>query len=384
MARGSITGLGAASLVQLTSDPGYEGEPTFSPDGETIAYASDRSGDLEIYLQQVAGGEAINLTRHPGDDAQPAFSPDGRQIAFVSTRSSATGPHLSHSTASADGRRHLGDAGARRRAAADRRERQLSELVAGRVGDPVPDRRLVRQPHRRRPGDRRRAARDRLRAAGRGTSSVPYLPALFERRPLDRLPDCQTRPTWSPPAADRRVVWCRGSGRPGTTIRAPSCSPTPSRARTRACGEFPSRSPQGQATGPARAPNLRARRRHPCRGGAGRWADRLHRPRRVVQPGSAAFRRRGGPRARATAPAHPGAEHRELLPQLAGREGAGLCREARRRHAPLADRPAGRPGAAHCRPRIRRVPAAMVPRWPVDRSSRARRRRSGRRRPACG
>ncbi len=88
-----------ASLTQLTTDPGYEGEPTFSPDGRTIAYVADRDGNFEIYLQQISGGPSLNLTRNPAADIQPAFSPDGRDIAFVSSRSSKldifhAGPNL--------------------------------------------------------------------------------------------------------------------------------------------------------------------------------------------------------------------------------------------------------------------------------------------------
>ena len=80
--------LAQATLTPLTVDPGDEIDPTFAPDNDTIAYASDRSGDYEIYLQKTSGGPAINLTRDPGDDVQPAFSPDGQWIAFVSTRQS--------------------------------------------------------------------------------------------------------------------------------------------------------------------------------------------------------------------------------------------------------------------------------------------------------
>ena len=79
-----------ATLTPLTTDPGYEGEPTFSPDGQTIAYVADRDGNFEIYLQQISGGPALNLTRDPAADIQPAFSPDGREIAFVSNRSSSS------------------------------------------------------------------------------------------------------------------------------------------------------------------------------------------------------------------------------------------------------------------------------------------------------
>jgi serine/threonine protein kinase/Tol biopolymer transport system component len=78
------------TVTLLTTDPGYEAEPTFSPDGRTIAYVSDRDGNFEIYLQQISGGPAINLTKNAAADIQPAFSPDGREIAFVSNRAGAT------------------------------------------------------------------------------------------------------------------------------------------------------------------------------------------------------------------------------------------------------------------------------------------------------
>jgi len=81
---------GEGSVTPLTTDPGYEGEPTFSPDGQTVAYVADREGNFEIYLQQISGGPALNLTRNPAADIQPAFSPDGHEIAFVSGRASAT------------------------------------------------------------------------------------------------------------------------------------------------------------------------------------------------------------------------------------------------------------------------------------------------------
>ena len=80
--------LADVTITPLTNDPGYEGEPTFSPDGETIAYVSDRTGNFDIFLKQVSGGPDVNITNKPADDVQPAFSPDGKQIAFVSTRQS--------------------------------------------------------------------------------------------------------------------------------------------------------------------------------------------------------------------------------------------------------------------------------------------------------
>jgi Tol biopolymer transport system component/predicted Ser/Thr protein kinase len=82
--------LADVTITPLTSEPGYEGEPTFSPDGETIAYVSNRMGNFDIYLKQVSGGPDVNVTNSPADDVQPAFSPDGKRIAFVSTRESET------------------------------------------------------------------------------------------------------------------------------------------------------------------------------------------------------------------------------------------------------------------------------------------------------
>jgi serine/threonine protein kinase len=82
--------LASIALTPLTTDPGYEGEPTFSADGQRLAYVSDRTGNFEIFLKQISGGPDINLTNNLADDVQPAFSPDGKQIAFVSTRASSS------------------------------------------------------------------------------------------------------------------------------------------------------------------------------------------------------------------------------------------------------------------------------------------------------
>src|SRR5262245_57550310 len=51
-----------------------------------IAFASDRDGNLEIYLMDTDGGVQTRLTENPGEDYSPAWSPDGKRLAFVSTR----------------------------------------------------------------------------------------------------------------------------------------------------------------------------------------------------------------------------------------------------------------------------------------------------------
>ncbi|MEE8183870.1 MAG: protein kinase, partial [Acidobacteriota bacterium] len=75
-------------LARLTHDTGLSEGPTWSPDGRLLAFASNRSGNFEVYVRRVEGGQDINITNDPGQDFQPAFSPDGNRVAFISTRSS--------------------------------------------------------------------------------------------------------------------------------------------------------------------------------------------------------------------------------------------------------------------------------------------------------
>ena len=58
----------------------------FSPDGRSIAYASDRAGNFDIWVQALDGYEPRQLTHSPSPDTQPAWSPDGTRIVFRSER----------------------------------------------------------------------------------------------------------------------------------------------------------------------------------------------------------------------------------------------------------------------------------------------------------
>ncbi|MDQ3801328.1 MAG: protein kinase [Acidobacteriota bacterium] len=76
-----------ARHAQITDSPWVEGYPSLSPDGKNIIFASDVSGDRNIYLQRVGGKNPVNLTPDSKEsDTMPAFSADGKYIAFRSER----------------------------------------------------------------------------------------------------------------------------------------------------------------------------------------------------------------------------------------------------------------------------------------------------------
>ena len=70
---------------QLTSGPGYDYQPDWSPDGRFVAYASYRDDAVELRLLEVATGESRPLTANGAVNVEPRWSPDGSRIAFVSS-----------------------------------------------------------------------------------------------------------------------------------------------------------------------------------------------------------------------------------------------------------------------------------------------------------
>ncbi len=75
---------GSARLV--SDSEFYDGDPAWSPVDDRIAFSSDRTGSRDLFTHDLATGETINLTEDAAFDAVPVWSPDGRYIAFVSNR----------------------------------------------------------------------------------------------------------------------------------------------------------------------------------------------------------------------------------------------------------------------------------------------------------
>jgi eukaryotic-like serine/threonine-protein kinase len=73
------------TATSLTTDPGIEDFPTFSPNGGQVAYMwnGPKQDNFDIYVRVAGAGTPLRLTSDPAVDSSPAWSPDGRTIAFL-------------------------------------------------------------------------------------------------------------------------------------------------------------------------------------------------------------------------------------------------------------------------------------------------------------
>ncbi|HKW63400.1 MAG TPA: hypothetical protein VJN89_12705, partial [Candidatus Acidoferrum sp.] len=75
----------AGDSPQQLTQSGHDSSPVWSPDGKTIAFLSSRSGDSQVYLLSLEGGEAQKLTKLSTGADVVKWSPDGKTIAFTSS-----------------------------------------------------------------------------------------------------------------------------------------------------------------------------------------------------------------------------------------------------------------------------------------------------------
>nr|MBW0161758.1 DPP IV N-terminal domain-containing protein [Sediminibacterium sp.] len=77
-----VSDLNGQNVLRLTSTPAVESEPHFSPDGQWIAFTSDRSGSNAVYVVSAKGGEATRVTWHPASSVARGWSNDGKNILY--------------------------------------------------------------------------------------------------------------------------------------------------------------------------------------------------------------------------------------------------------------------------------------------------------------
>jgi Tol biopolymer transport system component len=78
-----IRPIGGGTPTRLTTHES-DRSPAFSPDGKQIAYMSTQSGNWDVYIVDVPGGEPQPVTAFTGNDGLPTWAPDGSALAYVS------------------------------------------------------------------------------------------------------------------------------------------------------------------------------------------------------------------------------------------------------------------------------------------------------------
>ncbi|MGE6481246.1 translocation protein TolB [Psychrobacter namhaensis] len=87
----NVSGGGARALTPFA---GSNLSPAFSPDGSTILFSSSFDGSADIYEMSVSGGQPRRITNWPSSEVQPSYAPDGKSFVFVSDRAGFNKPQI--------------------------------------------------------------------------------------------------------------------------------------------------------------------------------------------------------------------------------------------------------------------------------------------------
>ncbi len=74
--------------MRLTSGIGVESQPSFSPDGKTLAFTGEYDGNVDVFTVPLAGGTPKRVTYHPDPDNAIGWTNDGKKVVFRSGRGS--------------------------------------------------------------------------------------------------------------------------------------------------------------------------------------------------------------------------------------------------------------------------------------------------------
>jgi len=83
-----------ADVQRLTVNRARDQFPRFSPDGQWVAFSSNREGNYDVYVVPAGGGEPRQLTFHSANDEVVGWTPDGKKIIFSSTRGNGAFPSV--------------------------------------------------------------------------------------------------------------------------------------------------------------------------------------------------------------------------------------------------------------------------------------------------
>ncbi|WP_296243868.1 MULTISPECIES: translocation protein TolB [unclassified Psychrobacter] len=89
-----IQNVSGGGATVLTPFPGSNLSPSFSPDGSKILFSSSFEGSADIYEISASGGQPRRITNWPSSEVQPSYAPDGKSFVFVSDRAGFNKPRI--------------------------------------------------------------------------------------------------------------------------------------------------------------------------------------------------------------------------------------------------------------------------------------------------